>query len=135
MAGVRTARWGRLGHAKPLLLAGVLLALGTTRALAENWLTVQSPSLTAMYDAGRVCAEAATDLVYVATCEEMKCGADDTGRVAARDRYDCATRTEALCWDPLARQSAKAWTAGDNEYLPGSSAAITMDAVCAKKDS
>ena len=126
---------------KQLLFASVLVAFSATSALAENWVTIQSATgLTTMYDADSVYAQTSTGLIYLMSCNDEKCEAGNATQHTSQERYDCAARTVAFYidgrgWGVPNRQASNEYLAADNEYLPGTSVAITLAAVCAKKES
>ena len=126
---------------KLLLFASALVAISPTSALAENWVTIQSAAgLTTMYDADSVYVQTSTGLIYLASCDDEKCEAGNATQHTSQERYDCAARTVAFNndgrgWGMPNRQASNEYLAGDSEYLPGTSVAITLAAVCAKKDS
>jgi hypothetical protein len=127
---------------KILVLAAAFSAIGATGAASETWVTVPANSngVRVQYDADSAYVKTSADLVYVVTCGSVNCVAGDTAQATTRTRIDCtqkeySTYLAGQGWTTPLREANNPLYAAANEYLQGSFADVTVDAVCAKKDS
>jgi hypothetical protein len=123
------------------VVAVLPLALFTTQALAENWVTTPaSPlGLTSTYDADSVYVEASTGLIYATTCDEKPCIAAKDDYNISLSRYDCDRATVSYYrvneWSTPATRASNEYDMSENTYKDGTTSSEILEAVCAQRSS
>jgi hypothetical protein len=128
---------------KTISLVAVFSALYSTAAIAENWVKTppNSTGMTAMYDADSVYLKASTRIIYVTTCGDVTCTTRNPSELFGpeSDRVNCADKTLSHLqdgdWSIPSRPSKEEYALKDNEYAPGTDAAMIVNTMCARESS
>ncbi len=128
---------------RTLLLAAVSSALASTAAMAATWVSTppNASGMTELYDVDSVYMKASTRMIYVTTCDDVKCTTSSPGELfgPTATLVNCADRSVSYAqgdgWGAPAHESKTSVAMNDDEYAPGTSAAMTVDAMCARENS
>jgi hypothetical protein len=112
-----------------------LAAMSAVAASAETWVGTPANKygMVVQYDADSVYTQGG--LIYAIVCNESACTG---GQSRSQVRVDCTARTFASLlggaeWGPPKTRADNDYLAGENQYLPDTTAAMTIDALCAKQ--